>query len=365
MEDKYNHLSVAAYGSNLAKSLCDHYFTKEQTVNGPQLMNFTPIRQVNLFVVKELLVQWQQEMGNLKSPYFDFQNEEVRAALVQFMNVLSRKILINRPQFEPLLSKAIYDTFMVVLDPVSVFDEKFLRQVEEITPSSLQDSLKYLDIEKKLVANFVHALSPSRMERLFILDSFREYIQEHNQERTSIALLLAQFDQLLPISRLDITGKSPLVGREDDKPHTKGPVSSPSEPSVPSQTKAAAAPAAPAKHALATESNLNEKFKVEKPSRAEAYAKATTSSLAESQTNKPIQSLKESISINQRYGFINELFNGENQDYHATIKKLDEFAEADDAKNYLLKEVAVRYDWAKKEEHVNKLLKLIDRKFTS
>jgi hypothetical protein len=383
MEDKYNHLSVAEYGTNLAKLLCDQYFADHQTISGTQLISFTPIRQVNLFVIKELLVQWNREMANLRSPYFDFENEEVKAALVQFMNVLSRKILIRRPHFEPLLSKAVYDTYMVVLDPVSVLDEKFLIMEEDPTVASLQDNLKYLDIDKPLFADFFASLAASRLDRMYILDRFREYLNTHEQDRTNVGTLLEQFNRLLPVSRRDLTGKSPVLATEEPKLAAPAPAAPRPEPAQrpagasirlerePALTRPA--PAAPSpvrpmapKPAVAADTNLNEKYKVEKPSRAEAYAKTTTtSSLAESQTNKPIQSLKDSISINQRYGFINELFNGENMQYHATIKKLDEFGEADAAKNYLLRDVAGKYDWSKKEEHVNKLLRLIDRKFTA
>ena len=391
MEDKYNHLSVAEYSTNLAKLLCDHYFADHQTISGPQLISFTPVRQVNLFVIKELLVQWNREMGNLRSPYFDFEHEEVKSALVQFMNTLSRKILIRRPHFEPLLSKAVYDTFMVVLDPVSVLDEKFLSLLQEDpTAASLQDSLKYLDLDKPLFQKFIESLSSSRLDREYVMDRFRQYLRGQAPKQTTLNTLLDLFNPLLPIRRQDISGRSTV--RSTDEPASSAPLpaapraapvrdtaeetirieKAPApalarpEPARAPATKSVSAPAAAQpKPAVASESGLNQKYKVEKPSRHEAYAKNTNASLAENQINKSIEFLKDSISINQRYGFINELFNGQNMEYHAVIKKLDELADADAAKNYLLKEVAVRYDWSKKEEHVQKLLRLIDRKFTS
>lgn len=386
MKDKYNHLSIAEYGADLAKSLCDRYFADEHTISGPQLISFTPIRQVNLFVIKELLVQWNREMANLRSPYFDYEHEEVKAALVQFMNVLSRKILIKRPHFEPLLAKAVYDTFMVVLEPVSVLDEKFLSQMEDPTIGSLQENLKYLDLNKSLFADFIGSLSSSRLERAYLLDAFREYLKQPGPEPASIDSLLDQFNRLLPINRQDIMDRSSLSPKEEPKSSSPAPAAPRPEPArdlgtssirIERQSAPAPAPAKPAasqaprspkppvpKPAVAADINLNEKYKVER-TRADAYTKTTTSSLAESQKNKPIESLKDSISINQRYGFINELFNGDNMEYHKTIKRLDEFKDEESAKNFLLKDVASRYDWSKKEESVNKLLKLIERKFTT
>jgi hypothetical protein len=76
-----------------------------------------------------------------------------------------------------------------------------------------------------------------------------------------------------------------------------------------------------------------------------------------------VETLREAISINQRFSFINELFGGENMEYHAAIQHLDTLPTADQARDYVSGHLSQRYDWNRKEEHVNKLLKLIERKF--
>jgi hypothetical protein len=78
-----------------------------------------------------------------------------------------------------------------------------------------------------------------------------------------------------------------------------------------------------------------------------------------------VGSLREAISINQRFSFINELFNGENTEYHAAIQHLDELPTAEAATTYVRQELAQQYDWSRKEEHVGRLLKLIERKFAT
>src|SRR5690606_11059593 len=119
-----NQLNIVQYSRKLANKLCDAHFSSNETIDGPALINFTPVKQINLFVIKELLVNWNREMANLKSPYFDFEDEAVRDALKQFMNVLSRKIKMRRQHFEPLLEKAITDTFRLVLLPAEILEEK-------------------------------------------------------------------------------------------------------------------------------------------------------------------------------------------------------------------------------------------------
>ncbi|HSI91465.1 MAG TPA: hypothetical protein VK927_10145, partial [Adhaeribacter sp.] len=160
MEDKYNTLTLEQYSRNLAKLLCDRYFAATETINGQQLISFSPVKQINLFVIKELLIRWNREMANLKSPYFDFEDHDVKDALKQFMNVLSRRILIRRPDFEPLLQQAITDTFILVSQPEKTFDEKFVQLQDEVTMPKLQEHLKYLDLNKAPFQDFIQGLQP-------------------------------------------------------------------------------------------------------------------------------------------------------------------------------------------------------------
>lgn len=375
MEDKYNQISVEQYSRNLAKVLSDHYFGESATVNGQQLIHFMPVKQVNLFVIKELLLQWNNEMANLKSPYFDFESEEVKAALVQFMNVLSRKILIRRPHFEPMLAKAIADTFYWTLDPVATFDQKFLQIPEGLSAAMLQTQVKYISTDKELVQEFINTLPAGSLSHELVLEKFRVFIQNRAAERTGLDTLLAGFDALIPIKREDVLFTNPL-------PATPGPDRTIDEltisperftPQPPPAVPVNPLPAVPTEQPQPTalklnsvsEGNLNERFKAERTVSTlnEKFVKPEQPNIANNQMSKKIESLKDSISINQRFSFINELFNGENLEYYQVIQTLDKFTDAPSAKNYVTRDLATRYNWTRKEEHINKLLRLIDRKF--
>ncbi|MFC5270489.1 hypothetical protein [Adhaeribacter terreus] len=408
MEDKYNTLSLEQYSRNLAKLLCDRYFANHETINGQQLITFSPVKQINLFVIKELLISWNREMANLKSPYFDFEDEEVKTSLKQFMNVLSRKILIRRPHFEPLLQKAILDTFTLVLHPGTSFDEKFLQVQEEVTPAKLQDHIKYLDLNKTHFSEFLQTLPPQTLDKAAVLQKFRLYTQAHYRDLTPADALLEQLNTLLPISKQDILEKAvapaftstspapektaftaapePASGPMHNIPAADtnavfekatvpasgptGPASFPKSEPIQPLAQPIPAPAAtmpPVTTATPSPASqpdvkLYEKFKTEKPNLNETLKKPETPNLADKDTRK-IESLKESISINQRFSFINELFNGENLEYYEAIQILDAKPDAESAKHFLLEELAAKHNWVKKEEHLNKLLRLIERKF--
>ncbi|WP_157433335.1 hypothetical protein [Adhaeribacter aquaticus] len=392
MEHKYNQLSIERYSADLAKLLCDRYFGTATAINGQQLIAFMPVKQVNLFVIKELLLNWNKEMANLKSPYFDFENEEVKEALVQFMNVLSRKILIKRPHFEPLLTKAITDTFLWVLDPAKVFEEKFLKVQDTISADKLQTHLKYIAIQKDYLKGFLENLVSGPLPYGNVLNQFKTYLQRNKPETNLFDTVAAEFNQILPFNKASflempswVNGfeKEDPFAPEPEKPQNITPsfpeqlvVTPKVEPATPKEEELKPVSVSPTpinghikdetiQNLRVAEARLNDKLRVEKSTLNERLGKPVTPSLLSNQMDKKIESLKDSISINQRFSFINELFNGENMEYYNAIQRLDQFGDAESAKNFVTQDLATKYKWAKKEEHVNKLLKLIERKFTA
>lgn len=378
MEDKYNQLHLDRYSKELANVLCDRHFAAHDTINGPQLIGFTPVKQVNLFVIKELLLKWHHEMANLRSPYFDYEHEEVKEALLNFMNVLSRKILIKRDAFEPLLQKAIYDTFLLKLAPVSIFEEKFLRIQEEITLPKLQENLKYIDLDKTLFSGFVGTLSPSNRDRDYILSRFRLYLNANRDALSPLSELVEGFNRLLPISEEEIMRQEPTSHRSSLSAYAASLAAKPT-PAAPIEEKDVVAPIHMAQREAsapiittpkpavvsAAPDNLNERFRAaERPTMNEKFSKPAAASIADNLSNRKIESLKNSISINQRFSFINELFDGDNMTYYNTIQQLDEYKDPEQAKQYVTDTLARKYDWSKKQDSVSKLLRLIERKFS-
>lgn len=70
------------------------------------------------------------------------------------------------------------------------------------------------------------------------------------------------------------------------------------------------------------------------------------------------------IGLNDRIAFVNQLFNGSQEDFNRVISQLNTFNSEEEAKNFLLKFVKPDYDWSNKQEFEERLLTLIERKFT-
>ncbi|RTQ44982.1 hypothetical protein EJV47_26810 [Hymenobacter gummosus] len=431
MQDTYSNDQLTAYGRRLAARLCDQYFAAQPvgaTLDGPAVLKLAPVRQLNLYVVQQLLAQWTGEMGRLRSPYFDYEDPAVRQALTQLMNLLSRRIRLTRSTYEPLLAQAAADTLRTALDPQAIFESKLLPDgLSSAAPAQLRDALRYVDVNKALFQDFIDSLPADLpQERDFLLNRFRLYRDAHYKDATPIGALLDELSQVLPVTEAELrpaaaapqpapAPAAPEVAAAAPAPPTvaapepvaapvvvpppapvaaaepapavaptpapepqpvvaaapviepvvvAGPapvVSAPEAPAPAAAEKpkplAAAAPAAPtlADRLAATASGsgtLNEKL---------ASTAAPAATLAEAQPK--VESLRSAISINQRFSFINELFNGENMEYHAAVEHLDALPTADAAKRYVTEDLAQRYQWTRKDEHINKLLRLIDRKF--
>ncbi|WP_026351309.1 hypothetical protein [Hymenobacter aerophilus] len=389
MNTKYSHAQREQYGRLLAARLCDQHFGARPTatLDGPAVLRFTPIRQVNLFVVQALLGKWTAEMAQLRSAYFDFEDADVRQALTQFMNVLSRRIRLSRPTYEPLLAQAIADTLAGALDPTDTLAAKLLPAEAGLrTPEQLREGLRYLDTNKALFEGFIDALPAGQEQpRDYLISHFRQHLENHSGQVAPVTALVAQFNELLPLTETDLREPAPTAAAATPAQPapaatpvapTPTPVAVAAAPAAPVAPVAPVAPAEPITKAPATAAGpetagaavpLYAKLKAEQsgaPSLSDTLRAADRgTTLAEKPPH--VESLREAISINQRFSFINELFGGENMRYHAAIQHLDTLPDAVAAKRYVTENLAAEQQWVRKDEHVNKLLRLIDRKFSA
>jgi hypothetical protein len=93
-----------------------------------------------------------------------------------------------------------------------------------------------------------------------------------------------------------------------------------------------------------------------------AEIKSTKTSLAEQLQKKPISDLKSAIGLNQKFLFMNDLFEGENSKYNQAIDKLNSFSNIDEAKNYLLT-LGNEYNWDLYSTSVQELTDLVERRY--
>jgi hypothetical protein len=377
------------------------------------------VRQLNLLVLRQLLGRWQHEAQQLRSPYFNFEAEAVRAALTQFMNVLSRNIRLDRAALEPLLAQAAADTLLLAAQPALAFERLLLptplAEADEPVPlAQLRDALRYLDHDKAYYQGFIDSLPPGSapLSRDLLTHRFALYQAQNPAPAGAMGRLVAALSPLLPLTEADLRADTPArpvptsaaekpTGTElkptsaEAKPAGAEPKPTSIEPkpidkevkSIDTEAKPTSAEAKPAsaehppagpqdKPASAAEVPaagpvpLYEKLKATQPAAPPLAHTLRTSTLAGANSlaergAPKVASLRDAISINQRFSFVNELFGGEHEEYRAAIEHLDALPSADAALAYVRQELAQRHDWSRREEHVGKLLKLIERKFAA
>jgi hypothetical protein len=69
------------------------------------------------------------------------------------------------------------------------------------------------------------------------------------------------------------------------------------------------------------------------------------------------------VGLNDRIAFVNQLFDGSQQDFNRVVSQLNSFKTEQEAKNFIYEFVKPDYDWSVKEEFEQRLIQLIERKF--
>ena len=85
-------------------------------------------------------------------------------------------------------------------------------------------------------------------------------------------------------------------------------------------------------------------------------------SLMDKLKKSKIHDLKTAIPLNQKFIFMNYLFEGENSTYNDSIEKLNSFPDIHAARTYL-KELAYIYNWNYEEEAVIQFIEMIERRY--
>jgi hypothetical protein len=100
------------------------------------------------------------------------------------------------------------------------------------------------------------------------------------------------------------------------------------------------------------EHSLNDAFKAE-----------NKGSLSQKMNDQPITDLKSAISINQKFTFINELFEDDADAFNNSVAKLNNCQSYIDADHYIKNSLKDRYDWQMKNPVVKEFDRLVQRRF--
>ena len=75
-----------------------------------------------------------------------------------------------------------------------------------------------------------------------------------------------------------------------------------------------------------------------------------------------IDDIRKAIGINEKFRFINELFNGDIQEYNQAVDRLNALTSMDEADNFLEK-FRVQYVWDEEGEVYQEFIKIVRRRY--
>lgn len=327
MDEKISLKSVDQYAQQYALHLVNSFFSKKNKITGPEILQMSPVKQVNLFVVRDLLSAWKMESEKLKSPYFDYDSTEVNEALIAFQNTLSNHILIGQQHFLPLLTKAVSQTIYLILDPYDFYSDTLeKKEGGKITTIDLKSEVKYIKINRAPIEKLVTRLEEKKLvsisgnEAFAILD---QILEEVNFTPEEIEPYLQVFNQAVPLKTENFYEAKPVISQVSV---TK------SEVIPPDVQKSISSPA----------------------------QKEIKQTLADDFAKKKILLLKQNLTINQKFMFTKILFHGDFEIFSEAIDKLDRLDNLAQAMRFI--EDAYP-DWDKESEEYLEFIEIVEKRF--
>jgi len=113
-----------------------------------------------------------------------------------------------------------------------------------------------------------------------------------------------------------------------------------------------------------TMEEIEEKIELsDKPDVNEVYTEEQDTSVSARLEKHPINDLLAAIGLNERYLYANELFEGDISAFKECMQKLDAMNSYEEAQNFFVEDLKVRYSWEDENELVTALSILIERRF--
>lgn len=346
--------TIQSYGVALSEKLTNDYFSTNEFIKGEEIVRFTEIEQLNFFILMNLFDRWKDEINKLKSPYFNYDVEEVSIALKTFVNKVSRHIQVRKEFFKPLVQKSIVDTLTYLLHPTEFIEQELIKN-EYVSKSDLLDKEKFFKLHKdsfQLWMDKVNAL-PGEMFRTKDLSDAYKLVSPTQHVVQYSDPIVDKFNQLLKLT----LSVAPSQQANVEKLVKISPPESKKE-NIPQEVSNIPASTSP-------ETNLNERFS--KPTRTlnDSLKSDTQSgnSIAERLSKSKIEDIKSSIPLNLKFLFINILFDGKVIEYNEALSQIEECSDFDSTQKLLMDTYNKKNKWDSHLEERNEFFKIIERKF--
>lgn len=406
MENKLNRQGLLAYGQQFSDKVLNSFFQQNEKVTGSQLLEFTPIRQVNLMLIKNLYEKWQAETRRLQSPYFDYSSETVQEALRNFMNTLSQNIAVAKADFQPLLEQSVHESLLLALFPAEYFESEIsLLSENKLSPQRVKELGKYIQYNKVLldaVQTDIEAFHVKQVATGELVKAIGKKAEVLADKCMTLSQLVAEFGAVVPLTESDllvpepppapvapptppaptnffetqfaaptpVASPSPLPAPEPPKVEMiVEPIAVVSQPEVSANawyeqtaTSTAPTPQRIADLSLSDDKSLIDTFSKDATLNDVLKQEVQAEESVLDKINKQkVESLHSAFPVHERFMYVNDLFGGDYVQWSMALKELEEANTLTQAKS-VLGNLGQRFGWSD-NERVRAFTEIVERKF--
>jgi len=320
MDEKISLQAVEEYSVAFSSKIADEYFAQHQKISGAEILKLCQTKQINLFVLRELLKAWKQEAAKYKSPYFNYEAQDVKESLTQFQNTLSNNILIAKDHFLPLLKKGVSLTVYLVLDPYDFYSDTLDKNGNGIIKvTELKNEIKYIKINNRPLERLVQKLEEKKLESISGNEAFAlldQILEEVNFTPEDVEPYIQQLSTVLPLEMEKLyDNKSEPLSQSPKKENTPRPI-------------------------------INEQTSAPVTTVADEFQR--------------IPDLQNRLTINQKFMFTKMLFNGDFDLFNSAVLKIDSLSSLDEARSYLDSHYS---NWDRESEEYEEFMEMIMKRF--
>lgn len=355
-------IAIEKYCDSLKDKIIFSTFNLATHIDGVGIKNLTPVPQINSFVMRKLFRKWREEMKKLRSPFFDYEHPEVKQALEDYMAALSFHINIEKDYFEVLLKEALHDSFDYLENPIFFLQDRVFEGMgNRIDTDEVRMRMRYFKLYPDEMASFLahpKLQKPEiRLDELLgVLEMEFEDCDTVKEEKEFVAQLhevvpnnFVSFGASKPIDDRDRQDVSPFVNMDKVHPEYQ-------ELHKPTMPKPAPKP----DQKLEAEDSKNEQ---KQPKQIhDVYLEKMPKEDLSSELS-PISNLQKGIKLHEKYYFVKELFGQDEPLYVEAITHIDELNTYDQAQDYLFDHFAQKYNWGEKQDALEQLFSLLNRRF--
>lgn len=392
MSNKLNLSAVERYSKAFASKVCDEFFAENSNITGKQILSLSNIQQVNMLTIKALFDKWQADTQRLRSPYFDFNTNEVQQALKSFMNTVSQHISVKREHFEPLLIDSVGETLVLILEPQTFYKElmrdlpNFRFSQENIVPLT-----KYILINKDVLPKLADKLNG---QEFVFANQAMTWLEEMPLTIENKDIYLAQFAEKVAIPEELVPSKVSPPDNQASKSFFDFEVANITQQRVETHLPKVepvveriveVAPIGQKQEAIFDRKVESVTAKVSEPIVEKAAPKGpddvrlndklageqktlndhaqSNKSVLDYHQNSRIEGITGAISLNQRFLFTNNLFGGNIQAFSHALEELELCKDFSEAKELILKKYVPRYMWDITGAEAEEFIDIIKRRF--